>query len=551
MEGSSNSKKNIVFIPVFIALAMIIGFLLGNFLNFNVSGTTINTKSTVFKNNKINNVLYFIEKSYVDTVNKDAIVESAINNILQSLDPHSYYLSARDFNEANDPLMGSFDGIGIEFRLQKDTIIVLNVISGGPSEKVGLNAGDRIIEVDKKNVANKKISNTDVVGILKGKKGTKVEVGVQRRNAAGLLYFTITRDKIPTYSVDIAYEISPAIGYMKISKFSATTIKEFKNALAKLIDKGMQKLILDLRGNGGGFLDAAISLADEFLEKDKLVVFTQGRTRPKAESFATKAGNFEHGDLVILIDEWSASASEILAGAVQDNDRGIIIGRRSFGKGLVQEQINLGDGSAIRLTIARYYTPAGRCIQRHYSKNVEEYYQEFYERIITEDSDSVQKKNEDTILYKTLSGRIVHGGGGITPDIIVKNDTSGWSRYLNALLSKNVIAQYAFNYADKNRNMLKKQYTDSKKFVKGFQVSDIMLNELINYGAQSGVPIDKLGFAQSKELMRYQLKALIGRHIFNNEGFYPVLNQHDNVIEKALEVLKNPVNLATINKNIK
>ena len=355
-----------IYLPVFFALVFVAGVFLGIKFIPIISGNSSNKTFPLGfgKYDKLNDVLNYIQDSYVDTMSRKKLTEEAISSLLDKLDPHSVYISAEEFNDANDPLLGSFDGIGVEFRIQRDSITVMNVVPGGPSEGIGVLAGDRIVKVDGKNVAGIKISNTEVMKKLKGKHGTRVKITVFRRGLRKLIEFNITRGVIPTYSLDIAYMLTKNIGYIKLSKFSATTHEEFVNALQKLKNKGMTKLVLDLRDNGGGYLQAAIDVADEFLEENKLIVYTKGAHRPKTTVNATSEGNFEKGQLVILINEFTASASEIVSGAIQDNDRGVIIGRRSFGKGLVQEQLKLYDGSAVRLTVARYYTPTGRCIQR-------------------------------------------------------------------------------------------------------------------------------------------------------------------------------------------
>ena len=399
--------------PIWVIIILLSGVLIGLYINKGVA-----KKIQVEGGTKFDEVMWYVDNDYVEKPDAQKLQDEAIAALMEELDPHSDYISLDDFNEVNDPLLGSFDGIGVQFRLEKDTVAIVNVIKGGPSEKVGLLAGDRIVYVDDTLMANKKLKNEDVMRKLKGPKGTKVRVRILRRGVEGLLDYTITRDAIPTYSVDIAYMLDEKTGYLKLSKFSATTVSEFKNAVINLEAKGMKQLIFDLRGNTGGYLAAAVDIADEFLPKGSLIVYTEGRNRPRNYMKARRRGMLEEMPVVVLIDGESASASEIVAGALQDNDRGTIIGRRSFGKGLVQEQIMLSDQSAIRLTVARYYTPTGRCIQKPYSGNKEEYLLESYDRYQNGElfhPDSIHFA--DSLKFTTPKGKTVYGGGGIMPDI--------------------------------------------------------------------------------------------------------------------------------------
>lgn len=534
------NKRFINFLPILFSLVLILGVFLGVMLSRNNNGKTSNFVISLAddKYSKVSTILQHIEEQYVDTINSKAIIESAISSILEKLDPHSDYIKAEEFEEVNDPLLGSFDGIGIEFNIVNDTVVVVNPLTGGPSQTMGVLAGDRIIKVDGKSIAGIKITTIDVMKKLKGKKGTKVNVSLLRRGQNNLITLDITRGKIPTFSVDVAYMINKEVGYIKISKFSATTHQEFVKALQDLKKQNMKKCIIDVRGNGGGYLDAAINLADELLEKDKMIVYTQGRMRNKKEAFAKEGGNFEDGNVAILIDEWSASASEILAGAVQDNDRGIIVGRRSFGKGLVQEQIQLNDGSAFRLTVARYYTPSGRCIQRPYSNGTDDYYAELMKRYTDGElfsKDSVKFK--DTVIYKTPKGKILHGGGGIMPDVFVPVDGGKESDYFYAIANKNHIYTFAFDYADKHRKTLSSQYKDAKEYVKGFKINSSIINELVDYCTAKGVKKDAVGLQKSLKEIELQLKAYIGRNIFGSQAFYPCINEKDKTISKAVEAL--------------
>jgi len=531
-------NKRSIYQPIFYSLLLIVGLFLGMFLSGNKSANPfLSKKYTAYE--KINDVLNYIHNSYVDTVNNDKIADEAINSLLQSLDPHSYYIAASEFNEVNDPLEGSFEGIGVEFRIIKDTIVVINTVAGGPSEEKGIKAGDRIVKVDDTIVAGVKITNKQVMKKLKGKGGTKVKIGILRQGFKNLIDFTVTRGKIPTYSIDIAFRPTKDIGYIKISKFSATTAEEFSDALKNLTNKGMKKLILDLRGNGGGYLDAAITLADEFLSKNKLIVYTEGIHKKKKDYYSTSEGSFESNDLMVLVDEFSASASEILAGAIQDNDRGLIIGRRSFGKGLVQEQLQLSDGSAIRLTVARYHTPSGRCIQNNYSKGVDDYYNDFYNRFIDGEMESQDSIHfADSLKYKTIKGRTVYDGGGIMPDIFIAIDKEERTILYAELINKGLIYQFAFDYSDKNRKQFM-QYKNAIGFINNYQVTDAVLDDLIKYAEKNAVKYKKEDFEKSKNLIKLQLKAYIGRNIFKDEAFYPIILSNDKAFLKAIELLNS------------
>ncbi|HNW88867.1 MAG TPA: S41 family peptidase [Bacteroidales bacterium] len=531
------NKRFAIYLPIFFALTLIAGILAGRYL---LPGAK--NSSTLFNFNrydKFNDVMNFIESDYVDTINKKTLLEKAVTGMLESLDPHSVYIPAEDFNEANDPLAGNFDGIGIQFRKVRDTIVVINTIPGGPSEKQGLLAGDRIVKIDGKNVAGIKIPDEEVMKRLKGPRGTTVKVGIYRRDEHKMLNFTITRNVIPTYSVDIAYMVDSRIGYIKLSKFSASTADEVYNAISSLKNQGMTQLIFDLRGNGGGYLDAAISIADEFLPENKMIVYTEGSHRPRQNHYSKNSGLFENNDLAILIDEFSASASEILAGAIQDNDRGTIIGRRSFGKGLVQEQIQLDDGSAIRLTVARYHTPTGRCIQKPYTSDIDKYYTEFYKSLLDEYVETADSLNfADTAeRYKTPKGKIVYGGGGIMPDIYIPYKSENVSAYYRKIVSKGLVYDYAFDYADKNRKSLKR-YNNAKNFLSQFQVSNELFNDFITYAEQKGVVRDEVGIKLAGPGLKAMLKGYIGRNIFDDPAFYPVILTEDITFKKAIEVLK-------------
>lgn len=534
----SNFKhKTTIFLPVLFVLILLTGILLGIRLapRFSADSRIFSVKLSGY--NKISDILAFIERDYVDTVNIENVKEDAIVNILQNLDPHSQYIADNKLDEVNEHLEGNFEGIGVQFRIEKDTIMIIHPISGGPSEKVGIKAGDRIVKVNGENTAGINITNKEVIRKLKGPRGTKVDVGIFRRGNPELLDFTITRDLIPTYSVDIAYMVTDSIGYIKLSKFSATTYEELVEALKTLRSKGMEKLILDLRNNAGGYLQAAIKVADEFLKEDKLIVYTEGKNRPRNYAYATNKGIFEDNELIVLIDEGSASASEILSGAIQDNDRGIIIGRRSFGKGLVQEQLNLNDGSAIRLTVARYYTPTGRSIQKPYENGLEDYFSEYYDRFINGEvfyADSIHFA--DSLKYTTPGGNIVYGGGGIMPDIFVPMESNENLKYYNRLINKGIIYDFAFEYCDTHRDELSR-FMDWKEFDRNFRITNKTFNNLITFAEEQGIEKDQEGINEREKEIRILLKSLIGRNILDDEGFYPIYHRIDNTFQRAAEVL--------------
>ncbi len=530
---TNENRLNGKYLPIIFSIVLIFGILIGIFL----SGKT-NIKGKFQSYDKINDVINFALQDYVDTISKERLEEKAINGMLESLDPHSVYIPAEDFKEANDPLMGNFEGIGVQFRILNDTIMVVNTISGGPSEKAGLMAGDRIINVDKKKVAGIGIKDADVLKKLKGKKGSKVNVSIFRRGVNHLLSFDIIRDVIPTYSIDIAYMVDKNIGYIKLSKFSATTGNEFNEALIKLKSEGMRKLILDLRGNGGGFLNAAIDVADQFLETHKIIVYTEGKNRPKQVASSTSEGLFEKQPLVVLIDEFSASASEIIAGAIQDNDRGLIIGRRSFGKGLVQEQFSLSDGSAVRLTVARYHTPTGRCIQKSYQHGYNEYMNDLNERYLNGEFERPDTtKFADSLKYKTPKGKIVYGGGGIMPDIYIPMVVDKNLEYYNQLINKGLIYQFAFDFTDKNRKILN-VYKNADDFTKKFEINNQIYSEFVNFAESNGIKQNIKGFEESKARIKLLLKAFIARNLLDDKGFYPIYLQSDIGFLRALDELK-------------
>lgn len=535
-----NRPKFYVYLPIVFALILILGIIIGRTLNTPTKFGVISVDGTN-KYNKVDEILRYIHNQYVDTVNDGKLVEQTINALLQNLDPHSIYITAEELKSSNEPLQGNFEGIGIEFNIVNDTIRVISAISGGPAEKVGVQAGDKIIEVEGKPVAGIKISNKEVITNLKGKEGTKVKVGIIRKEKTKPLNFTITRGTIPIYSVDAANMLNDKTGYIKISRFAFSTYDEYKKAFEKLQLQGMQQLILDLRGNGGGYLNTAVSIADEFLGDGKEIVYTIGKARPRTDYKATSKGSFENGKLIILIDDGSASASEIVAGALQDNDRATIVGRRSFGKGLVQEQTEFSDGSGMRLTIARYFTPTGRSIQKTYTNGVkgkEDYYNEEYKRYESGEMESADSiKVNDSLIYKTPAGKIVYGGGGIVPDVFVPLDTTGRSHYLTEVLYNGIIHDFAFAYADKERNELKK-FNSADQYNRTFEISPKIITDFIEYANTKGVKPNQKQFDYSESIIKLQLKALIARNIWSNEGFYTVIEKEDVMIKKALELLK-------------
>lgn len=529
-----NTKLQI-YLPIAFSLVLIAGLWLGSNMNTNnnINNGILNINNHSY--NKISDVIDFINEDYVDTVDIDNLQDIAIESLLKELDPHSIYITKEEFNSVNDPLLGSFEGIGISFRIEKDTITVINTIPGGPSEKVGLMAGDRIVMVDDSLIAGIGINNIGAMRLLKGKKGTKVKVTNYRRGVPKLIDFEITRDVIPTYSVDVAYMVDDITGYIKLNNFSATTHEEFVEASHELMDEGMKKLILDLRGNPGGLLNAAIDISDEFLKKDELIVYTDGKSRPKRYAYATSDGDLEDIDVVVLVDENSASSSEIVAGALQDNDKGLIIGRRTFGKGLVQEQVSLPDGSAIRLTTARYYTPTGRSIQRPYDNgDAEDYYLDYYHRYTNGELTNIDSiKFDDSLKYYTPKGKVVYGGGGIMPDIFVPLITDTIHTYYNLLANKGLIFQFAFDFTDRNRAWLN-DFSDYETFNSKFKMDNKTFNELVKYASDKGIDEDQEVIDISKDKITTLFKAYVGRNVLDEEGFYPIYHKIDTTFNRAV-----------------
>lgn len=524
---SQNSKYQIR-LPLVLCLGLAAGVFVGATMNTGKHSTDVNKDLQRFRE-----VLTQIKEEYVDTVNTTALVDDAIVHMLNKLDPHSSYIPVADRAAANEDLRGNFDGIGIEFNIFNDTVVVVTPLSGGPSEALGIISGDKIIKVDGKDFTGSEISTADVMKALKGPRGTEVKVTILRGKKE--IAYNIIRDKIPQNSVDVAYMVDKETGYIKVNRFSATTFDEFHQGLVELKEKGMKRLVLDIQGNPGGYMNMAIEMADEFLPAGKKIVSQKGKERKyNAEASATNRGDFESGDLIVLVNEGSASASEILAGALQDNDRALIVGRRSFGKGLVQSPFDLSDGSELRLTISRYYTPSGRSIQKPYEDG-EEYSRDIISRYNHGEffhADSI--KFNDTLKYLTLNGRKVYGGGGIMPDYFVSLDTTLNSHYLNELYNSTAIQEYTFNYADKHKDELETKGFET--YLKNFIVTDDMLNDLIKVGERNKVKPDYKEMKLKKRLFQTHIKSQIARKIWGNKGFYPVINETNEIFQQALKL---------------
>jgi len=522
-------KKN--FIP---------GILLGIMI-ISLSMLPLNAQFFTEESLKFGKVLDLVNAYYVDTVDDKQLVEDVIVQMLKNLDPHSVYVSKKDVKELNEPLQGNFEGIGIQFNILFDTIIVISPMPGGPSEKVGLLPGDRIVGIEGENVAGIGMTTTKVRQRLLGKKGTKVKVSIKRRGVKDLLEFTITRDKIPMHSLDAAYMVKDKIGYIKLNRFSLETMSEFNQAIKRLKNQKMKDLILDLRGNGGGYLEVATRLVDHFLPENKLIVYMEGVHTPKREYFTKSGDDLRDGKIVVLIDEGSASASEIIAGAIQDWDRGVIVGRRSFGKGLVQRPFYLIDSSMIRLTIARYYTPTGRLIQKPYNDGYESYLKDFTKRYNTGEfftADSI--KFPDSLKYRTLvNNRVVFGGGGIMPDLFVPLDTTSYSDYYRNLVSKGIMTSFILDYVDRNRSEIKTRFQTFDKFKKLFSVNDNMLEDLIVNAQNEGLEKNEKEFERSVDEIKLVIKALIARDIWDMSEYYEIRNTNDIGFHEAVNILQN------------
>lgn len=529
-------NNNTRFIPFLLAICLIAGIAIGTFYANHFSGNKLGIINT--SSNKLNALLRIIDDQYVDTVNMGELVEEAMPQILSELDPHSSYIPAKDLEAVNADLKGSFSGIGIQFTIQNDTIHVNSVIQGGPSEKVGLMAGDRIVEVDDSAFVGKIVTNSEAMKRLKGEKGSKVKLGVYRPGEKDLLHFTVIRGNIPVKSIDAAYMINKKVGYIKVNKFGETTYPELLIALAKLNQKNCEGLIVDLRGNTGGYMAAAIQMVNEFLPNNRLIVYTQGRKSPREDYNSNGTGSNQKMPLVVLVDEGSASASEIFAGAIQDNDRGTIVGRRSFGKGLVQQPIEFSDGSAIRLTIARYYTPSGRCIQKPYEKGKESEYEldllTRYEHGEFFSADSI--KQDETEVYHTRLGRPVYGGGGIMPDIFVPQDTTGMTSYFRMAANRGLIIRYTFDYTDQNRSTLQKYDTPEK--MEAYLKGQNLLNKFAAWAEKKGLKRRNNLMMKSRRLFEMSLYGNIIYNMLGMEAYVEYLNESDKTVLKAVEILE-------------
>ena len=532
-----NSNPKIRYIPIIIAVSIVAGIFIGTFYANRFSSSPQGIGMTG-SSNKVNGLLRIIEDQYVDTVNMSELIDDAMPQILRELDPHSSYIPAKDLQAVNDDLRGSFSGIGVQFTIQQDTIHISDVISGGPSEKVGIMPGDRIVEIDDSAFVGKIVTNNESMKRLKGPKGSEVKLGIFRQGEKELLHFTIIRDDIPNKSIKATYMINDQYGYINIEKFGETTYPEMLIALAQLHQQSCKGVIIDLRGNTGGYMGAAIQMVNEFLPKGKLIVYTEGRKCPREDYPSNGTGSSQQMPLIVLQDEGSASASEIFAGAIQDNDRGTIIGRRSFGKGLVQQPIEFNDGSAIRLTIARYYTPSGRCIQKPYHKGKDENYEldiiNRYEHGEFFSQDSI--KQDESHIYYTSLGRPVYGGGGIMPDIFVPQDTTGVTSYFSMAVNRGLTIQFSFQYTDKNRQKLQK-YDNADDLLKYLKTQNI-LEKFAQFAESKGLKRRNILMNKSKALFERNLYGNIIYNMLNMEEYMKFLNQSDKTVLKAVEVLE-------------
>lgn len=545
MSDTKNTKSQ-VRLPILLALSISAGIWIGATFA-EPKGSQNDLRAALYK---LQEIMTYINRDYVDSVDTNELIEFGINKMLEKLDPHSSYIPAKDATLAQSQLEGEFDGIGVEFGIIRDTIYVVAPLTGGPSEALGIQSGDQIIKVDGKNVAGIGITNRDVFDYLRGPRGSKVKVDIKRKNNSDLIPYEITRDKIPQYSINASYMVDREIGYIKVTRFAATTFDEFKKSIADLQAKGMKKLIIDLQGNPGGYMGAAINMADELLGDRDLIVSQKGKVSQYSQkAFAFRPGMFEEGSVIVLINEGSASASEILAGAIQDNDRGLIVGRRSFGKGLVQMPIDLSDGAELRLTIARYFTPSGRSIQKPYDSNYEAYERDWVDRYEHGEffsADSI--KFNDSLKYATKKGRTVYGGGGIMPDYFVPLDTTMNSAYVTKLFNSDSSREFILDYTSKNKGKFSK--SNIEEYYANFRVSDQMLNELVEYGKKNKVEFDAKDFNKSKEYLRILIKAHLGRQLFDDNAFYKVINDINEVYQQAINLFDEADKIA-IAKDLK
>lgn len=540
------NKRLAIWLPVIIAASIALGIFIGN----HYLSISQGKRHKYSSGNKINAILDIIDEQYVDTVNMAKLVEESIPKIFSELDPHSVYIPSEDAKIVNEDLEGSFSGIGVSFNLQTDTILVINVIPGGPSEKAGLQPFDRIITINDSIFSGNKTSQDKIMKTLRGAKNSTVKLGVKRKNHSELIYFDVTRGDVPVSSVDVAYEVNKGVGYIKVSKFGRTTYNEFITAIAELKQKGVNSFIIDLRGNTGGYMEAATNMVNEFMPEGRLIVYTEGKTFPRSDIYTNGTGTCQEVPIVVLTDEFSASASEIFSGAIQDNDRGLIIGRRTFGKGLVQSPIKLSDGSEIRLTIARYYTPSGRCIQKNYELGKgDDYEQDIYNRYMHGEFDSADSiKIGDSQKFETGMGRIVYGGGGIMPDIFIPRDTTGITSYFSSVINSGILNLYALEYSDKNYNKLSsfKTYKELYKYLQ----QQPLLSDFTNFAAEKGIKKRPTLINISGKLIEKQLEAYIVRNFFDEAGFYPIFQMDDVTLKRAIKVLNDGKSLPTLeNKN--
>ncbi|MFT3737217.1 MAG: S41 family peptidase [Breznakibacter sp.] len=531
-----NTRKQIL-LPLFLVVVLLAGLLLGRYLTLSNMGRG-NDKLLIYpQTNKIDMLLNLINEEYVDTINKNELVEAVIPDILKRLDPHTVYIPAKELEGVNEELEGNFGGIGVQFSIQNDTVMVVSVVSGGPSEKLGILPGDRIVAVNDTSIAGIKIGNNDVMKKLRGPMGTKVKVNILRPNVKDKLNFEIVRGAIPVNSVDVSFMLTDQIGYIRVDRFAKNTYEEFITGIAKLKSQGCKKLLVDLRGNSGGFLEVAFNMINEFLGPKEMIVYTEGKSSPRKDLLADGSGTCQNMPVAVLIDEFSASASEIFAGALQDNDRGVIVGRRSFGKGLVQQQIPLPDGSAIRLTVARYYTPSGRSIQKPYENGSDDYYSDIMKRY--EHGEFYQKDSihfNDSLQYKTKEGRTVYGGGGIMPDVFIPRDTASITDYYYRLRERGALYQFALQYADMHRARLK-EYKTAKDFDNKLD-GDALVSQLAAFAEKKGIRTNPSQLAVSRSLIATEIKAYVARNIIDNDGFYPIILKSDVEVKAAINELE-------------
>jgi carboxyl-terminal processing protease len=532
-ERVSKRRKPSVMQPLIFAMVLIVGIFIGSRLGDDAIFLSPHAQED--NPNKLVKIINYIENNYVDSVQKAELIDGAIAAILENLDPHSYYISSEEYAAVQEQMQGNFEGIGVEFMIQNDTLVVVTPLTGGPSEEAGIEPGDQIITVDGDTLSGTNLTNEKVMKSLKGEKGTEVNIGVKRRGQNDLLYFDLVRDKIPIHSVVASFNVAPEVGYVKVTRFARTTFEEFFDAVADLQQQGAKKLILDLRGNGGGFLDQATDMVDEFIEKGELIVYTQGKSVEPTYTKSRKNGRFRDMELVVLINQGSASASEVVTGALQDHDRAIAVGRRSFGKGLVQHELPLPDNSALRLTVARYYTPSGRCIQKPYGDGID-YHNDYHDRLVSGElltADSISFP--DSLKFETTAGRIVYGGGGITPDIFVPIDTTSGGSYFGELVYGGLLREFGFNYVDDHRDEL--VFADMIDFNDNFEVSEELIAELVAVATEDGIPENLQGLEMDRADISNRLKAHMAKNLFEDEAFYFIGLQHDPEFLKALDVV--------------